>query len=131
MCAEIEFPGLKSIGQIAITVKDLPGMIAFYRDVLGVPFLFEAPPDMAFFDLSGIRLMLGVATRPELEHPASLLYYRVEDIRAAFETLKSRGVAFEQEPQLVHKTETHKLWLAAFQDIEGNLLQLMSEVPVR
>ena len=121
-----DFDGLKSIGQIAITVKDLPGMTVFYRDVLGMPCLFEAP-GMAFFDLSGVRLMLGTATRPELEHPASLLYYRVRDIEAAANALKSRGVSFENDPHPVHKTENQELWLAAFTDPEGNFLHLMCE----
>ena len=55
--------GLSRIGQIAMTVRDLPRAVAFYRDVLGMRFLFEAPPAMAFFDCGGIRLMLSLPER--------------------------------------------------------------------
>ena len=119
---------LSSIGQIALTCKDLDQAIAFYRDTLGIPFLFDAP-DMAFFDLGGIRLMLGVASSPEFDHPASILYYRVDDIQEAHQVLLDREVRFDQEPLLVHQGEDHDLWLAFFRDPEDNVLALMSEVP--
>jgi len=64
-------PGLAQIGQIAIAMKDLPRAVAFYRDVLGLPFLFEAPPKLAFFDCAGVRLMLSEPEKPEFDHPAS------------------------------------------------------------
>ena len=69
------------IGQIAVNARDLPRAVRFYRDTLGLPFLFEVP-GMAFFDCGGIRLLVGTAVRPELDHPSSILYFRVADIRA-------------------------------------------------
>lgn len=122
-------PTLSRIGQIFVNVHDLERAIAFYRDVLGMQFLFEAPPSMAFFDCSGIRLMLGVADRPELDHPASIIYYKVDDIEKVYETFKARGVDFVVKPHLVAPMPTYDLWLADFRDSEGNLLALMSEVP--
>src|SRR5690606_26061976 len=92
--------GLSAIGQIAITTRDLDRAIAFYRDALGLPFLFRVP-NMAFFDCAGVRLMIGLPEKPEFDHPASILYYRVEDIRGAHAELKARGVPFEDEPHLV------------------------------
>jgi methylmalonyl-CoA/ethylmalonyl-CoA epimerase len=121
--------GLSRIGQIAINVKDVKRALAFYRDVLGMRLLFEAPPGLAFFDCGGVRLMLGRVERPEHDHPASTLYYRVDDIHAAHETLVSRGVRFEGKPHLVAKLPAHDLWLAELRDSEGNVLALMSEVP--
>ena len=121
--------GLSEIGQIFVNARDLERAIAFYRDTLGMTFLFQAPPNMAFFDCGGIRLMLGVADRPELDHPASIIYYKVADIEATYETLKSRGVDFIVKPHLVAPMPTYDLWLADFRDSEGNLLALMSEVP--
>jgi hypothetical protein len=38
-----------SVGQIMIPVKDFDSGTVFYRDVLGVPFLFSAPPDPTAF----------------------------------------------------------------------------------
>ncbi len=122
-------PSLSRIGQIFVNVHDLDRAIAFYRDVLGMKFLFQAPPNMAFFDCDGIRLMLGVADRPELDHPASIIYYKVGDIERVYEIFKARGVDFVVKPHLVAPMPTYDLWLADFRDSEGNLLALMSEVP--
>ena len=122
-------PSLSRIGQIFVNVHDLDRAIAFYRDTLGMTFLFQAPPNMAFFDCGGIRLMLGVADRPELDHPASIIYYKVDDIERVYETLKARGVDFVVKPHLVAPMPTYDLWLADFRDSENNLLALMSEVP--
>jgi methylmalonyl-CoA/ethylmalonyl-CoA epimerase len=122
-------PSLARIGQIFVNVHDLERAIAFYRDVLGMKFLFQAPPNMAFFDCEGIRLMLGVADRPELDHPASIIYYKVDDIERVYEIFKARGVEFVVPPHLVAPMPTYDLWLADFRDSEGNVLALMSEVP--
>jgi len=61
------------IGQIAITVKDVERAVHFYRDALGMRFLFQAG-GLAFFDCGGVRLMLSVPEKPEYNHPASILY---------------------------------------------------------
>jgi methylmalonyl-CoA/ethylmalonyl-CoA epimerase len=120
--------GLERIGQIAVTVRDLERAIRFYRDSLGMRFLFQAPPQMAFFDCGGVRLLIGVPERPEHNHPASIIYYRVADIHAAHNTLRQRGVTFITAPHLVAKLPDHDLWLADFRDSEENILALMSEV---
>jgi len=122
-------PTLNEIGQIFVNVRDLDRAIEFYRDTLGMTFLFQAPPNMAFFDCGGIRLMLGIADRPDINHPASIIYYKVEDIDRVYETFKARGVEFIIKPHLVAPMPTYDLWLADFKDSEGNILALMSEVP--
>lgn len=122
-------PSLSRIGQIFVNVHDLDRAIAFYRDTLGMKFLFQAPPNMAFFDCDGVRLMLGVPDRSELDHPASIIYYKVDDIEKVYETFKARGVEFVVKPHLVAPMPDYDLWLADFRDSEGNLLALMSEVP--
>lgn len=120
-------PGLGPIGQIALPVKDLERATAFYRDMLGLPFLFEAP-GMAFFDCGGVRLMLSL---PEGERSggASILYFRVDDMTAAYQALLERGVEFHGEPHVVHRTEDHELRMASFVDPEGHVMALMSETP--
>lgn len=122
-------PTLNQIGQIFVNVKDLERAVAFYRDTLGMTFLFQAPPHMAFFDCGGIRIMLGLPDRPDLDHPASIIYYKVEDIQRVYETFKARGVEFAVKPHLVAPMPTYDLWLADFKDSEDNFLALMSEVP--
>lgn len=118
---------LDRIGQIAVIVHDLERAVAFYRDVLGMRFLFQVPR-MAFFDCGGVRLMLGLPDRPEFDHPASILYYQVDDIHAAHDALAEAGVAFEEKPHLVAKLADHDLWIGFFRDSEGNPVALMSEV---
>jgi methylmalonyl-CoA/ethylmalonyl-CoA epimerase len=120
--------GLERIGQIAVNVQDLERAIRFYRDTLGMRFLFQAPPQMAFFDCGGVRLMLGVPSEPAFDHPSSIIYYRVADIHAVHDALVARGVTFTEAPHLVAKLPDHDLWLAFFRDPERNLLALMSEV---
>ena len=120
---------LTQIGQIAIIVRDLKRMVTFYRDTLGMKFLFEAPPAMAFFDCGGVCLLLGQEDKANPAHPASILYYKVTDIQAAFDTLVGRGVTVAEKPALVAKMPDHDLWLALLRDPEGNAFALMSEVP--
>jgi methylmalonyl-CoA/ethylmalonyl-CoA epimerase len=122
--------GLESIGQIALVVHDVPRAVAYYRDVLGMKFLFSAGPTLAFFDCGGVRLMLGPASEPRFDHPASILYYRVTDIQSAFATLKGRGALVEREPQLTANMGTYELWIGFLRDPDENILALMSEVPL-
>ena len=120
---------LGKIAQIAVTVHDLERATAFYKDALGMKHLFSVPPKMAFFDCDGIRLMLAIPERPDLDHPSSILYFKVEDIDAAYEALGNRGVRFEGKPILVAPMQTYDLWLAEFRDSENNVLALMCEKP--
>lgn len=120
--------GLSQIGQISITVHNIERATKFYRDVLGMNFLFSVPK-MAFFSCGEARLMLAVPEKAEFDHPASIIYYRVANIHDSHKILSSRGVQFETDPHLVHKAEDHELWMAFFRDTEGNLLALMSEMP--
>ncbi|HXO26833.1 MAG TPA: VOC family protein [Thermoanaerobaculia bacterium] len=126
MTTSTDFAGLSQIGQIAINVQDVERATAFYRDTLGMRFLF-AFPGLAFFDCGGVRLMLSRSEDPKLDHPASILYYRVADIEATHQALAARGVRFEQGPHLVARMPDHELWLADFYDSEENLLALMAE----
>jgi methylmalonyl-CoA/ethylmalonyl-CoA epimerase len=118
---------LGAIGQISVTAHDLGRAVAFYRDVLGMKFLFPAG-SLAFFDCNGIRLMLAVPDKEEFDHPSSILYFKVVDIQKSHAALVERKVKVEEAPILVAKLEKFDLWLCSFRDSEGNLLALMSEV---
>jgi methylmalonyl-CoA/ethylmalonyl-CoA epimerase len=120
--------GITNIGQISIIAHDTPRATSFYRDVLGLPLLFSAG-NVAFFDCGGVRLMLGPASAPELDHPSSILYFRVPDIEAAHRRLVEMGVKIEAPPRLIAPMKTYDLWMVGFHDSEGNIMQLMSEVP--
>ncbi len=83
--------GLGPIGQIAVPVNDLDAAVAFYRDTLGLPFLFSAPPGLAFFDCAGVRLMLSLPENAEIARHSSVIYFKVDDIQAAYQALRERG----------------------------------------
>ena len=119
--------GLHEIGQIRIQVTDVDRAVAFYRDALGMTFLF-AFPGMAFFDVGGVRLML-VEPEGRAFGGVSAIYYRVDDIGLAVKTLESRGVTFDDQPHVVYEDEAYDLWMAFFKDPDGNILASMSEVP--
>jgi predicted enzyme related to lactoylglutathione lyase len=118
--------GLSRIHQISMRAHDIGRAVRFYRDVLGLPYLFQAPPGLAFFDCNGVRLMLST---PEagFDHPGSVLYFAVEDIRQMHDTLTSRGATFRTEPHKIATLADREVWLADFEDTEGNTLALMSE----
>lgn len=123
-------PGLSRIHQISMRTHDVERAVRFYRDTLGLPFLFAAPPRLAFFDCNGVRLMLSTP-EPGFDHPGSVLYFAVEDIRHMHEALRSRGVAFRTEPHKIATLADREVWLAEFEDSEGNTLALMSEPRLR
>jgi methylmalonyl-CoA/ethylmalonyl-CoA epimerase len=119
--------GLTAIGQIAIPVSNIEQAVAFYRDVLGMRFLFQAPPGLGFFDCGGVRLMLDGPARAQAGN-SSVIYYRVDNLQSAFEVLSARGAAFEEAPHLIATLPDHELWMAFLRDPDRNLLALMSEI---
>ena len=127
MTTTTEQVALDRIGQIAIRATDIGRAVQFYRDTLGMRFLFEVP-NLAFFDCGGVRLMLSTAESPDFDHPGSVIYYKVGDINASYESLQKRGVEFIDKPHLIAKLPDHDLWMVFLKDTEGNTLALMSEV---
>ena len=123
------FHGLDRVGPLAVIVQDVTRATAFYRDVLGMRFLFAAPPGLAFFDCGGVRLMLSRPEGPEGAAAGSaIIYYTVDDIHAAYATLVARGAPGESPPHVVAPLGARDLWMAFVRDSEGNLVGVMSEV---
>jgi methylmalonyl-CoA/ethylmalonyl-CoA epimerase len=118
---------LTTIGQIAVTVRDIPRATAFYRDVLGVPFLFEAP-GMAFFQAGDTRLMLGLPEN-DRQNFASILYFRVDDI-TRLQRPQGQGCGGPTN-RFQSPRQPSDLWLAFFSDPDANTMALMSEVARR
>jgi methylmalonyl-CoA/ethylmalonyl-CoA epimerase len=114
------------LAQVAVTINDLERAKHFYRDMLGLEHLFDAPPGLSFFRCGATRLMLS---RPEGAATAgnSILYYGVEDVHASCRAMAEKGVAFEEEPRRIAQVEGRDVWLAICRDSEGNLLGLMSD----
>jgi len=116
------------IGQLLIPVDDFETGVAFYRDILGLPFLFAAPPQMAFFSCGDVRLLVGVTPPGQRPQRGSAIYFPIPDVHAVFSFLRDNGVHFIAEPHVVNRTPRSELWLAEFTDPDGNQLALMSEV---
>jgi methylmalonyl-CoA/ethylmalonyl-CoA epimerase len=121
---------LARIEQIAMPVRDLARATAFYRDQLGMKLLFEVPPQLAFFDCDGVRLALSISSDPMYDPPGSIVYYRVPGIEAAHAELEGRGIEFLQGPHKVAELGDIEIWMAFFEDTEGNTLALTCEKPV-
>ena len=122
---------LSRIGQIGVRAHDIGRATAFYRDTLGMRHLFDVPDKMCFFDCDGVRLMLSLPEGgPEFDHPGSVIYFKVDDIQQAFQTLAERGARIVSPPHLIAKMGSYDLWMGFFKDSEDNVLSLMSEVPV-
>ena len=114
-----------SVGQVALTVDDLDAAVAFYCDTLGVPFIAQPGPNLAFFDCGGVRLMLSSGSGTA--GAGCTLYFEVADIDRRCGELQERGVTFDGPPQVIHSTAGYELRMAFFRDPAGNLLALMSE----
>lgn len=123
-----EGTGITGLAQVALTVKDIDRATAFYRDVLGLPFLFAAPPGLAFFQAGATRLMLSAPSEGDGAGSHGILYYRVADIQAAFAAISARGAAVKASPQMIAKVGDKAVWLAAVEDPDGHVVGLMSEV---
>lgn len=119
-----------TVGQLMIPIEDFDRGTAFYRDTLGLPFLFAAPPQMAFFMCGSVRLLVGVTPPGQKAQRGSAIYFQVKDIKGVHASLNAKGVRFLAEPHIVNRTPKSELWLAEFNDPDGNQLALMSDVPV-
>ena len=129
MTATVPDAAITALGQVALTVSDVDRSTAFFRDKVGLRFLFAAPPQLAFFDLGGVRLMLSAPEGDFKPGVSSVLYLRVDDIMAAHAAMKARGVSFIDEPHLIAPMPDHDLWMSFFRDPDGNTLALMCERP--
>ena len=117
-----------TVAQLMIPVEDFDRGVSFYRDVLGIPFLFAAPPQMAFFMCGSVRLLVGVLPAGQKAQRGSAIYFKIPDIQAVYASLSAKGVAFLATPHVVNRTPKSELWLAEFTDPDGNQLALMAEV---
>lgn len=120
---------IRKLGQVALPAHDMDRAIAFYRDLLELPFIWR-DEHLAFFQLGGLRLLIEVPESPEFDHPGSVLYFDVEDIDAATAHYKAKGVVFEDNPHHIGDLGDVAVWMTFFRDSEGNLLALQCERPL-
>jgi len=116
------------ISQIALPVRDIGRAVAFYRDVVRLPVMLELP-NLAFLDCGGLRLMLGIA-EGERDRGGSVIYYAVDDVRVEHDAIVGRGAQAVQLPHAVGRMGATEVWMAFYEDSEGNTFALTSEHPV-
>jgi predicted enzyme related to lactoylglutathione lyase len=120
---------LGALAQLHVSVRDIDASVAFYRDVLGIPLLFQVPGQpMAFFSSGEVRLYLGTPERPEFT-THTMLYFRVDDITAERSRLVDAGVEVG-EAHVVHRDAATELWMAGLKDPDGHHILLMQERPL-
>jgi len=118
---------LSDIGQIAVVVSDVSKTLPFYRDVLGLRFLFSAGPNLAFLQAGSVRLMLSPPEGGGRVGANSILYFRVDDVEGTQKAIVARGAANDTDPHLIAKMPDHELWIGFVRDPDGNLIGLMEE----
>jgi methylmalonyl-CoA/ethylmalonyl-CoA epimerase len=118
---------IQKIGQIAVPVKDFDRGVQFYKEILNLPLLFNTG-NLAFFDCNGVRLLLSINENEQFPDRSSVLYFQVEDIKQSYEELLEKGVTFIDEPHFIAKIGNTETWMSFFNDTEGNIHALMSEV---
>jgi methylmalonyl-CoA/ethylmalonyl-CoA epimerase len=122
---------LAKIRQIAVPVTDIVEATRFYRDVLGMQHLFDAPPQLSFFDCGGVQLMLsgpegGGSEADRQQRP--IIYYDVADIKATHAALVEGGAPAIQAPHMIARMGTNEIWIGFVGDGQGNMVGLMSHV---
>jgi predicted enzyme related to lactoylglutathione lyase len=115
------------IGQIAVTVSDVAKVLPFYRDVLGLKFLFSPSPNLAFLSAGPVRIMLSTPQGSGKPGANSILYFKVSDIEDSHAAMLKKGAVNERTPQLAAKMPDHELWIGFLRDPDGNLVGLMEE----
>jgi catechol 2,3-dioxygenase-like lactoylglutathione lyase family enzyme len=118
---------ISGIRQVAVTVGDVDAALGFYRDILGLAFLFRAGPDLAFLDAGGVRIMLSTPQGAGAVGANSTLYFAVADIAATYAAMVASGATHERAPQLTARMPDHELWIGFLRDPDGNLVGLMEE----
>jgi predicted enzyme related to lactoylglutathione lyase len=118
---------VSDIGQIAITVSDVSQALVFYRDVLGLEFLFSPAPTLAFLRAGSVRIMLSTPQGAGAVGANSVLYFKVNEIENVFTAIVERGAQVERPPQLAAQMPDHALWIGFVRDPDGNLVGLMEE----
>lgn len=123
---------IDGLHQLALTTADLERSTRFYRDILGLSLITSFdPPGLAFFQVGNIRLSIQKVDK--VEAASSVLYFRVQDIAAATQSLKDNAIELEREPELIFRDDQGQFgeageeeWMAFFRDPDGHLLALAS-----
>ena len=121
---------LSKLAQIALSTRDLPKAISFYRDTLGLKLMFEVS-GMAFFDMDGTRLMIGAAQYKGPLQNNTYLYFEAGDWAETEAALTARGVKFDGDAEVIQRAEGKEHALRFFKDPDGNALAIIGWRPAK
>ncbi|WP_337841454.1 VOC family protein [Rheinheimera sp.] len=118
---------ITGLGQLAITVSDVSTALQFYRDRLGLDFLFAPNEQLAFLQAGTTRLMLSTPQGAGEVGKNSIPYFQVTELEAFYQAALAKGANGFREPQLTARMPDHELWIGFLKDPDGNLVGLMEE----
>ncbi len=113
---------VRAVDFISFSVTDMDRAEAFYRDVLGleveVPRGGPGTRGNGYMELDAGGTAIGLVSLADL-HPNAIPALAVEDVAAAVEELKAKGVGIAMDT-----IETPVCWMAVIQDPDGNRILL-------
>jgi catechol 2,3-dioxygenase-like lactoylglutathione lyase family enzyme len=112
---------LTQVSVVMLGVHDVTRSLGFYRDKLGLKVQSEIP-GFAFVDAGAVTLCLSepaAKVRGQVAGAGEIVF-SVEDVTAAYQALRGKGVEFTHEPRSVTPTT----WVANFDDPDGNHLSI-------
>lgn len=118
---------ISELGQLAVTVENVDKSLEFYRDILGLKFLFSPSENLVFLQCGPTRIMLSTPQGAGEVGKNSIPYFTVSEIEKFYEQAITRGAVKEREPQFAAQMPDHELWIGFLKDPDGNLVGIMEE----
>jgi catechol 2,3-dioxygenase-like lactoylglutathione lyase family enzyme len=111
---------------IGVVADDMEAQRGFYRDVLGLKEV-EAAGDCVQFDMGSRRTfeLLARSDAPEYAEVRCQVGFEVDDINAAVDELRARGV--ERISKVEGGAEAGQYW-CYFRDPEGNVFEVAQQI---
>ena len=112
---------LTQVSVVMLGVRDVGRSLGFYRDKLGLKVQREIP-GFAFLNAGAVTLCLSepaAKVRGQVAGAGEIVF-SVEDVAAAYQALRGKGVQFTHEPRSVAPAT----WVANFDDPDGNHLSI-------
>jgi predicted enzyme related to lactoylglutathione lyase len=120
-----------NLSTVMISSEDPKGLSAFYTTVLGEP----GWDDGGYVGWQAGNGMLMIGPHSDVkgrnEMPGRIiLNFETPDVKGEFERIKGLGVTVQHEPYQPGGG-AEDLWLATFEDLDGNYFQLASPMPTQ
>jgi lactoylglutathione lyase len=124
---------MDQLGYVILFVRDLERSVAFYRDVIGLPFKLQGDGYVEFatqgarfglYDRNRLGELTGQGTDPP-DHPGGEVVFLVEDVDAEAERLRAAGATILRGP--VDRAWGHRT--LHLEDPDGFVVELAGEIP--